>query len=60
MEGKGYGSGSASSVPRQPEGDARDAGEAEGQPEGAPEDGADAIVDELPEEAELGEENFAD
>ena len=59
-EGKGYGSGSTPAVPQQPEGDSSDAGEAEGQPGGAPEDGADAIVDELPEEAELGEENFAD
>ena len=47
-------------MPQQPEGDSSDAGEAEGQPGGAPEDGADASVDELPEEAELGEENFAD
>ncbi len=60
VEGKGYGFGSAPSAPQQPEGDSGDAGEAEGQPEGAPEDGADAIADELPEEAELGEESFAD
>ena len=59
-EGKGYGSGSTPAVPQPPEGDSSDAGEAEGQPGGAPEDGADASVDELPEEAELGEENFAD
>lgn len=56
VEGKGYGSEGAPSVSGQPEGDSG----AEGDSEVQPGEIGEAVPDELPEEAELGEGNFAD